>query len=135
MVEDVIAVVEEVLIVLSSPLLYSGEVCASSLEKHQEDFSPFIEYTEDAPTFDAYVERVRSSADWGGHVELRALSLALERPIVVYSAQQVDPLQIHMEYEEKEPIRLSYHLHYYSLGEHYNAVVKKSETDGDCDEE
>lgn len=112
-----------------SSCLFAGELCASSLTKHQDDFSPFIEYSDEAPTFDRYVERVKSSADWGGHVELRALSLALERPIVVYSANQVEPLQIHMEYEDKEPIRLSYHLHYYSLGEHYNSVMKKSETE------
>lgn len=77
------------------------------------------------------MERVQNSADWGGHVELRALSLALKRPIIVYSAQTVEPLQIHVdEYGDKEPIRLSYHLHYYSLGEHYNCVVvKKNEDD------
>ena len=112
-----------------SSLFSIGEMCASSLQKHEEDFAPFIEYTETAPTFDAYVDRVRNSADWGGHVELRALSLALKRPIIVYSAHQVEPLQIHAEYEDVEPIRLSYHLHYYSLGEHYNCVLKKGDNE------
>lgn len=26
--------------------------------------------------------------------------------------------------DDDDPIRLSYHLHYYALGEHYNQVVK-----------
>lgn len=106
--------------------LVTGQQCAASLHKHQDEFAPFVEYTNEAPTFDAYVERVETSADWGGHVELRALSLALERPIIVYSAHSVEPVKIHMEFEDVEPIRLSYHLHYYSLGEHYNCVVKKN---------
>ena len=80
-----------------------------------------------------YVDKVRDSAEWGGHLELRALRIALERPILIYSVQNgTEPLEIHNENEtpdkteadKKEPIRLSYHLHYYALGEHYNQVVK-----------
>jgi OTU domain-containing protein 6 len=107
-------------------------LCATTLAQNEDEFSPFCEYTEDIPSFDAYVERIRNSADWGGHVELRALSLALKRPIIVYSAQQSHPLEIHLEdFDEKDPIRLSYHLHYYSLGEHYNCVMLKSDDDDD----
>jgi OTU domain-containing protein 6 len=74
-------------------------------------------------SFDDYVDRVRNSAEWGGHLELRALSLALERPIYVYSVQSgTKPLEIDGG-KDKPPIRLSYHLHYYALGEHYNQVV------------
>jgi OTU domain-containing protein 6 len=108
---------------------FSGQLCATTLERHEEDFSPFCEYTEDIPSFAMYVDRIRNSADWGGHVELRALSLALKRPILVYSQSQSHPLEIHCETNreaETEPIRLSYHLHYYSLGEHYNCVMPKS---------
>ena len=109
-----------------------GQLCATTLEQHEEEFSPFCEYTQDIPSFRDYVDRIRNSADWGGHVELRALSLALKRPILVYSAQQSHPLEIHFgtnhddDEAEAEPIRLSYHLHYYSLGEHYNSVMPKS---------
>ncbi len=114
----------------------TGQVCASTLRQHEDDFAPFIEYTDETCTFGAYVERVEHSADWGGHVELRALSLALKRPILVYSAQTVEPLQIHVnEYGDEEPIRLSYHLNFYSLGEHYNSVVKKTEDEKGDDED
>ena len=35
--------------------------------------------------FEEYCDRVESSADWGGQLELRALAQALERSITVYS--------------------------------------------------
>jgi hypothetical protein len=68
---------------------------------------------------------VRNSAEWGGHLELRALGMALKRPIHIYSVQNgSEPLKIE-ESQPGEPILVSYHLHHYALGEHYNQVVKK----------
>ena len=106
-----------------------GSLCADTLAKHQEEFAPFCEYTNEISTFDEYVEKVRNSAEWGGHLELRALGIALGRPIYVYSVQSgAKPLAIHEDTDNetkmREPILLSYHLHYYALGEHYNQVVK-----------
>ena len=103
-------------------------LCAQTLQAHADDFSPFCEYTEAAPDFDAYVNQVRSSAEWGGHLELRALSMALSKQVHVYSAQSPTALIIGEDHvkEDENPIRLSYHLHYYALGEHYNQVVQKS---------
>lgn len=64
-------------------------------------------------------------------MELRALSMALRRPFHIYSIQSAngEPLVIDASLEASgalsavEPIRLSYHLHSYALGEHYNLVV------------
>ena len=98
-----------------------------TLAQHEEDFSPFCEYTDTIPDFRAYCERVRSSADWGGHLELRALSMALKRPVWIYSATGTNqPLVVaaHKGEDEENPIRLSYHKNYYALGEHYNQVVQ-----------
>mmetsp|Transcript_23538 Transcript_23538/g.65333 ORF Transcript_23538/g.65333 Transcript_23538/m.65333 type:complete len:293 (+) Transcript_23538:125-1003(+) len=105
-------------------------LCADALSRHQEDFAPFCEYTDEISSFDHYLEKVRNSAEWGGHLELRALGIALNRPIYVYSVQSgAKPLAIHEDTEDetngREPILLSYHLHYYALGEHYNQVVKE----------
>jgi len=94
--------------------------------KHRDEFEPFCELSDEVTSFDQYVDRVRSTAEWGGHLELRALGTALDRKIQVYSTQNGNkPLEIHGEQntDEKSPIRLSYHLHYYALGEHYNQVV------------
>lgn len=89
-------------------------------------------------SFDQYVDRVRSSSEWGGHLELRALSEGLKRPILVYSASQPKLVLGEDYYDnvdhddavaggEHAPILLSYHLHYYTLGEHYNQVVPEAE--------
>lgn len=98
------------------------------MQKNEAEFAPFCEYDEEnIPDFAHYVESVRNSSEWGGHLELRALSLALQKHIIVYSAQSKDPLLIKPEHatveDDADPIRLSYHLHYYALGEHYNQVV------------
>lgn len=103
-------------------------LCADTLLQHQDEFAPFCEYTNDVSTFDEYLNKVRDSAEWGGHLELRALGIALNRPIYVYSVQSgAKPLAIHEDsaHPDKESILLSYHLHYYALGEHYNQVVKE----------
>lgn len=72
------------------------------------------------------MDHVRSSAEWGGHLELRALSMALKRPVWIYSATQLKPMVIETEeVDHVEPIRVSYHKHYYALGEHYNEVVER----------
>ena len=56
----------------------------------------------------------------GGHLELQAISTALDVCIEVYSAE--NPVLKIGEEKEGAPLRLSYHLHAYGLGEHYNSV-------------
>ena len=94
-------------------------ICADALLEHEEEYAPFAECD---GSYANYVERVRNSTDWGGHLELRALATALKRPVVVYSADAA-PLRMGEE-EDGEDILLSYHRHYYALGEHYNSVTK-----------
>jgi OTU domain-containing protein 6 len=135
-------------------LSLSGRTCADHMAAHEDDFAPFCEVRHNGDgdddgggggggssagglpaSYAAYVDRVRSSAEWGGHVELRALSAALDRPVAVYSARSPEPLRIGEQHigsggEDAEPIRLSYHLSYYALGEHYNLVVPAEEPEG-----
>ena len=101
----------------------TGAMCADMLRAKEEEFAPFCEYTDEINGFEQYVDSVRNSSEWGGHLELRAIGMALDRPIHVYSLQSGSkPLTIHEC--DNEPIRLSYHLHYYALGEHYNQVLQ-----------
>lgn len=129
-----------------------GNLCAEMLEQNENEFAPFCEYLEDdtgaavtttttctttnsglSPQYQSYCNNVRNNPNaWGGHLEIRAISMSLQRPIVIYSMQNKEPLVVDYttttagtESEEKEPIRVSYHLHYYALGEHYNEVVPK----------
>lgn len=96
-------------------------ICADALLEHEEEYAPFAE-SHDHGSYVNYVERVRSSTDWGGHLELRALATALKRPVVVYSADAA-PMKMGEE-EDGDDILVSYHRHYYALGEHYNSVTK-----------
>ncbi|KAL7487769.1 hypothetical protein ACHAW6_013341 [Cyclotella cf. meneghiniana] len=118
------------------------ELCASILMKEREEFEPFAELDHDphhtASTYEEYVEHVRSTSTWGGQLELRALSHGLQCPIVVFSAEG-PPLTMGKEYssrghdcsdggwEKKKAILVSFHRHYYALGEHYNSVVPVKE--------
>ena len=87
-------------------------------------------------TFEEYVHNVRSTSTWGGQLELRALCEGLKCPIVVFSAEG-PPLTMGAEYAQGDAdgnsdgigcnkdkaLLLSFHRHYYALGEHYNSVV------------
>ena len=69
------------------------------------------------------------TAEWGGQIEIRALSECLQRVIYIYEANA--PVikmgeEHHNRYSTEEPIRLTYHKHYYALGEHYNSVTTLS---------
>lgn len=107
---------------------------ASYMRQHFEDFLPFLtaellerpgseSHEEDLKSkYQSYCNEVESTAAWGGHVELEALSKALNRPIVVISAFSKD-LVMGNNIEGTEPLRVCYHRHEFGLGEHYNSVV------------
>lgn len=68
-----------------------------------------------------------ASAEWGGQLEIKALSECLQRPIFVYEANA--PVvkmgeEFYNPHSPEQPIRLTYHKHYYALGEHYNSVTQ-----------
>ena len=94
-------------------------IAAEWMSTHRDAFEPFLD--EELP-FEEYCERVRRTGQWGGQLELQALADALPARITVIQASGDDlcfgegnDLQIY----------LSYHRHAFSLGEHYNALIKK----------
>eukprot|EP00521_Asterionellopsis_glacialis_P006822 CAMPEP_0195283528 /NCGR_PEP_ID=MMETSP0707-20130614/2050_1 /TAXON_ID=33640 /ORGANISM="Asterionellopsis glacialis, Strain CCMP134" /LENGTH=330 /DNA_ID=CAMNT_0040342711 /DNA_START=124 /DNA_END=1116 /DNA_ORIENTATION=+ len=111
------------------------ELCAQGLLTHQEELEPFCELEPPLQTYQEYVENVKSSSDWGGHLELRALHLQLQVPMIVYRGMGLEPLVFGTLPDDEDEdndndntpkiIRLSYHKHYYALGEHYNQVIKR----------
>jgi len=96
-------------------------LCATSLRGHVEGYAPFAELKE-GEDFEGYCGRVESSADWGGELELRALADALKVRIHVFQAGADKPLVLG-DGPAASPLRVSFHRHYYALGEHYNSVV------------
>ncbi|EHA8588852.1 OTU domain-containing protein 6B-like [Cocos nucifera] len=122
-----------------SPYSYQElrEMAANYMREHASDFLPFflsdnkIEVDSDSSPmerFEKYCEEVRTTAAWGGQLELGALTHCLKKHIVIYSGSFPD-VEMGKEYKSENDnlrnpsILLSYHRHAYGLGEHYNSVV------------
>ena len=100
------------------------------MASHPDDFLPFIDTSSgellSPDQYAAWCKRVHTSDDWGGQLELRALSAAIGCPILLYAAD--DAPQVCMGEQMSGPtLKLSYHRQYYALGEHYNSVVPAEE--------
>lgn len=97
---------------------------ADYLSSHKEEFIPFIETVDgDEEKFREYCSALRKEAVWGGQVELKVMAEILDATIEVYAAGM--PM-VRMGTSDKTDrlLRLSFHRHYYGLGEHYNSVVQ-----------
>ena len=92
---------------------------------HAEEFAPFLGYEPGDQDYLAYCDKVESvvSAEWGGQLELKALSHVLGLPIYVYDGTSIIKMGDDLG---ADPLRLSYHRFYYALGEHYNSVASSS---------
>ncbi|ELU16654.1 hypothetical protein CAPTEDRAFT_156592 [Capitella teleta] len=89
-------------------------------------------YTEE--DFVKYCDKVESSKEWGGQLEVQALSNVLQHPIEVIQAE--GPSLLVGQHFPSASLLLSYHRHAFGLGEHYNSVlpgVAKEEDEGDLD--
>ncbi|CAI4233240.1 unnamed protein product [Auanema sp. JU1783] len=105
---------------------------ATYLLGHKDDFAPFLTNSDGEPLdefeFEEYCENVRNEAKdggvWGGEPELNAMSLSLERKIIV-----IQPEGRFVTFGEQfttKPLTVVYHRHAYQLGEHYNSTQLKS---------
>lgn len=107
------------------PLEFSHEeircLCADEMLGAPGKYEPFAELNGDEGFAD-YCRRVRESADWGGQLELTALSSALGISIVVHRANE-STMTIGEGIGHGAPLQVAYLKHYYTLGEHYNSVV------------
>ena len=74
------------------------------------------------PDRDAYCDKIRDTAEWGGNAEIVALSAVLKLPITVYAKSGITKFG---EDHQGEPINLVYLKHAFGgIGEHYNAAMK-----------
>ena len=94
------------------------EKCVNYMKENKDVFAPFIE--DDEP-FDKYVERMSQNSEWGGNLEIYALSKVLEANFYIYMLDQ--PMYIVKNFEKpKKNIMLTYH-----EGKHYNSLRKLEE--------
>jgi OTU domain-containing protein 6 len=114
---------------------------ASEMRANADEYAPFL--TEDLVTYAARIEG--PTHEWGGHLELRALSEALRCIIVVHSANE-PPLRLEptppvsnsatasagspAPARQVPELHISYHQQQYMLGEHYNSVIPAAEVRG-----
>ena len=106
------------------------------LRAGRAEFEPFAELEPlrekagaGGAAYAAYCERVVSTHEWGGQLELQALTQILKAPITVHEAGK-EPVLMGAGGEGgggggAAALQLSYHRHAYSLGEHYNSVVSQ----------
>jgi OTU domain-containing protein 6 len=105
---------------------------AGYLRTHREEYAPFIGIDDDRE-YQEYCDKVESTvmAEWGGHVEIQALCCYFRCTALIYSADRpvivVNPTRDSVfTTPPTASLRLSFHRHYYALGEHYNSVVNVS---------
>jgi OTU domain-containing protein 6 len=101
------------------------QLAASTIREAEADFAPFLGIEAGSVEFSEYIRKVESvqDAEWGGQLELRAMATGLRRPIWVYdSSAPVLKMGEEFSCTEEPPIKVVYHRHYLSLGEHYNSV-------------
>ena len=115
-----------------------GEVrtmCKDEMLKNREEYEAFVEM-EEAGSYEKYCEKVGSTAEWGGHVEMLAIARALRRNVEVFEVRpggEVEKMVVEcvgsgVEGEEGNggssfPLRVAFMKESYTLGEHYDAVV------------
>lgn len=95
---------------------------AKYIEKHPDDFVPFLE-----ESIDDYVTKVRDTGEWGGQLELLALSKAygVDISVIQGDGTTID-IEGDGESDNKKRIWLAYYKHNFGLGEHYNSLRQAS---------
>ena len=94
------------------------EKCVNYMKENKDTFQPFIE--DDEP-IDKYIERLSKNTDWGGNLEIYALSMLLEANFYIYIHEH--PMYIVKNFEKpKKNVMLTYH-----DGKHYNSLRKLEE--------
>jgi len=116
-------------------------IAAEHIRRHSEEYVSFVLAADTGESGDTagadiigtYCEKLEKTAAWGGQVELRALSESMRSTIVIHCALTPEVI-MGQDYGDPEPLRLSFHKHYYALGEHYNSVVPIATTADNNDE-
>lgn len=108
---------------------------AEHMRSQMDHYIHFIETPTGEPlTTEQYMEycdQVEKSAEWGGHVEIQAFVDCYEKCVRIYQAN-TSTITMGEEFKDRGPtIRVSYHRHYYALGEHYNSIVPPKKTNGE----
>lgn len=93
------------------------QVAASFMSHNADDFLPFLEQP-----LEDYTQSIRSTGEWGGHLELVALAKAYDADInVLQSNGKVERIKSGPNVSDRQ-LWISYYHHSFGLGEHYNSL-------------
>eukprot|EP01096_Ripella_sp_DP13-Kostka_P006486 TRINITY_DN2322_c0_g1_i1.p1 TRINITY_DN2322_c0_g1~~TRINITY_DN2322_c0_g1_i1.p1 ORF type:complete len:290 (+),score=113.23 TRINITY_DN2322_c0_g1_i1:28-870(+) len=101
---------------------------ATELRANAADYRPFLPSSQgdseiSDEEFEEYCQTMENTFEWGGNVELQALSRSLALPIRVYSSTGLRiELGDHL-IDQHAPLNISFHNHFHTLGAHYNSLV------------
>lgn len=97
-------------------------IAADYMLNNRDEFIPFLDFPEEK--YEEFCEETRNNpSSWGGQLEIRAICNSLKMPVNIYSNDGVSPIKMGEEFNS-EPLNLSFHRSLYTLGNHYNAVLK-----------
>ncbi|KAF2439669.1 cysteine proteinase [Karstenula rhodostoma CBS 690.94] len=97
---------------------------ADLIESSPDDFAGFME-----EPLEVYLQKIRETGEWGGHVELMALAKSYGVEInILHSDGRVDKIEPgdDVKGQGAKEIWLGYYRHSHGLGEHYNSLRKVS---------
>eukprot|EP01080_Neovahlkampfia_damariscottae_P001086 gene1086-10605_t len=103
------------------------KLIADELRKNGNEYMPFLESSNgdmmNENEYKIYCDKVEKSSEWGGQVELKAAVIVFKRQIKIFTADS-QPIMMGEEFEKNGTLNLSFHRKFYSLGEHYNSIIK-----------
>ena len=96
------------------------QVAASYISDHPNNFLPFLE-----KPLDDYTRKIRETGEWGGHLELSALSKAYHVNINILQGNNRVEVIASDPVHNAHTLWLAYYRHSFGLGEHYNSLRRK----------
>jgi len=106
-------------------------MAVEEMKHHPAMFEPFLPEGE---TLEQHLKKVLTPGEWGGELEIRALSLALRRQIWVHRVNSpVVKMGADEGFDARDALHLSFHEHQFALGEHYNSCIPATESKKDAD--
>jgi OTU domain-containing protein 6 len=97
------------------------EITSNYMLQHSVDFEPYVCLDDhDCSDFDEYCQKIATTPVWGGELELKAMSDALNITIEVIQAN--GPKILIGDSKVKDKLIITYHRLMLGAGEHYNST-------------
>jgi hypothetical protein len=94
------------------------------ISDNSDEFLPFLTKENgefySPEDFELFLKKTEETAEWGGQLEVKAMSSAMHRPIEIIQGEGPS-IKIGEEFGA-DLLTVCYHRHAFGLGEHYNSV-------------